>query len=110
MFTTLDPGDIRGAKCCVNKNGAVILTPTVCCHSTDVISPNCFTTAMPALFTSRSSGSFPTSAMRSETPDETARWWIRRMTFAQFGFRDLHTSAIARSEEHTSEYPSHSDN
>ncbi len=24
----LDPGGIRGAKCCVNKNGAVILTPT----------------------------------------------------------------------------------
>ena len=56
IFTTLDPGGIRGAKCCVSINGAVILTPTVCSHSIVVISVNGFTTATPALFTSKSIG------------------------------------------------------
>src|SRR6266496_3843993 len=73
IFTTLDPGGIREAKCCVNINGAVIFTPTVCSHSIVVISVNGFTTATPALFTSKSIGPFPTSAMRSETPGGFAR-------------------------------------
>jgi hypothetical protein len=38
MLTMLEPGGIAGAKCCININGAVTLTPTVCSHSTDVIS------------------------------------------------------------------------
>src|SRR5438552_911399 len=54
MFTTLEPGGILGARCCVNMKGAVILTPTVCSHSICVISPNGFTTATPALFTRKS--------------------------------------------------------
>ena len=56
MLTTLEPGGIRGAKRCVNRNGAVTFTPTVCSHSIDVISVNGFTIAMPALFTSKSIG------------------------------------------------------
>src|SRR6478735_10128996 len=57
MLTTLEPGGIRGAKRCVNRNGAVTFTPTVCSHSIDVISVNGFTIAMPALFTSNSMAS-----------------------------------------------------
>src|SRR6266481_8959183 len=73
IFTTLDPGGIRGAKCCVSINGAVIFTPTVCSHSTVVISVNGFTTATPALFTSKSIDPLPTSAIRSDTPENLAK-------------------------------------
>jgi hypothetical protein len=60
ILTMLEPGGMCGEKCCISVNGAVILTPTVCSHSTDVISQKGFTIAMPALFTSRFSGFFPT--------------------------------------------------
>src|SRR5437762_10110770 len=61
----------------------------------DVISPNGFTTAMPALLTNRSSGSFPTAAIRSDTPDGIARSWISRTTSAQRDLTFLHTFAKA---------------
>src|SRR6266496_6284578 len=73
IFTMLDPGGRRGAKRCVKRNGAVILTPTVCSHSIVVISVNGFTTATPALFTSKWIGSLPTSAIRSDTAEGFAR-------------------------------------
>ena len=73
IFTMLDPGGIRGAKCCVSMNGAVMFTPTVCFHSIWVISMNGFTTATPALFTSKSIRSLPTSAIKSDTPAVIAR-------------------------------------
>src|SRR5207244_11722016 len=71
MFTMLDPGGMFGAKCCVNVNGAVTFTPSVCSHSVGVISPNGFTIAMPALFTSRPNGSLPTVQTASEIPAGT---------------------------------------
>src|SRR5438552_7528806 len=73
MFTMLEPGGILGAKYWINKNGAVMLTPTVCSHSTGVISPNGFTTAMPALLTNKSIGLSPVAEIKSETPDGFAR-------------------------------------
>src|SRR5947199_6733723 len=89
IFTTLDPGGIRGAKCCVSINGAVILTPTVCSHSIVVISVNGFTTATPALFTSKSIGSLPASAIRSETAEGFARSLTRRSTIARCSSMDV---------------------
>src|SRR5438045_9733521 len=82
MLTMLEPGGIRGAKRCVNRNGAVTFTPTVCSHSIDVISVNGFTIAIPAVFTSKSIEGRPTSAMSSETPRAAARSSIVRCDFA----------------------------
>src|SRR5204862_1427638 len=95
MLTTLEPGGIRGAKRCVNRNGAVTFTPTVCSHSISVISVNGLTTATPALFTSKLSGAAPTASIRFETPDLVARSWDSLTTAPARDCTKLQTSASA---------------